>query len=220
MAVIVVGGSKGGIGKSSLSAHLCIEAMKNGYRVVLVDLDGGVEGQGSLSRWHYRRGLNGHETPQLQRAMKYPDEELEEAIGSGADFVIVDTPPGNIERTGEAIDAADIVVIPVRASPLDVESMDAIVEKCEGLETPFVFVMNAIKPNSKMTSGSRSYLSNYGEVLKQEIADRVGYASSFITGQVGQETETRGPIPKEIGALWSEIEKRVSVRKRRKQKVK
>ncbi len=215
MAVIVVAGTKGGVGKTTVAACLCVEAMTKGNTVVVVDLDG----QGSLSRWHELRSLGEKPVPGIQRLLKYPDEMIREARESGFDYVIVDTPPGNTHRIEEVIEVADLVVVPVRPSPLDVESMDAVVELCQKHDAPFVFVMNATKAKSKMTDGARKFLARHGEVLKGEIGDRVGYAKGFLKGAVGQEVEPRGPIPKEIAGLWAAIKKRISPDARQKRKV-
>ena len=209
MAVIVVAASKGGVGKTTLSACLTVSALKKGYQVAIVDLDGHLEGLGSFSRWYQLREQNGGDLPHLQPAMRYPDEELQEAIASGADYVIVDTPPGNMARAKEALEVADLVVIPVRPSPIDVMNMDAIVDAAEAYQKPFVFVMNATKAKSKMAEGARKYLGHYGEVLKGEVGDRVSYASGFLKGMVGHEVESKGPIIEEMKNLWRAVEGRV-----------
>ncbi len=208
MAVIVVAATKGGVAKTTLSACLAVSALQNGYELTLVDLDRHVDGLGSLSRWHQLREQHGGALPALQPALKYPDEEIQAAINTGADYVIVDTPPGNIRRTTEAIEVADLIVVPCRPSPIDALSMDAIVDAALVFKKPFVFVISVSKPNSKMSAGARQYLSQYGEVLAGEVSDRVAYASGFLKGLVGQEVSKDKQIRSEMNALWREVARR------------
>ena len=88
MHVVVVANQKGGVGKTTLSGHLAVEADRTrSGTVVLIDTDP----QGSLSQWWHERKA---ETPHLAQIepgkLKAQLAILEE---SGIDIAIVDTPP-------------------------------------------------------------------------------------------------------------------------------
>ena len=94
MKTIVVTSQKGGSGKTTLCAHLAVEAERQGDGPVwLIDTDK----QGTLSLWHERRDA---ETP--QRA----DVSFVQLAGGlallskrGAAFCLVDRPPPYPSRT-------------------------------------------------------------------------------------------------------------------------
>lgn len=203
MPVIVVAATKGGVGKTTLAAALAVEASRKNQRAAIVDLDP----QQSLARWHELRvnETGEAEHPALIPVGKYPDEALASAESGAWDWIIVDCPPGSVRRTDQGVAVADLVVIPSRPSPLDVEAIDVMVELCEG--RPFVFVLNATAPRSAMTAGARQYLAAKGDVLDIEISNRQTYASAMILG--GTAAEKDGPARAEIAALWEAIVKRV-----------
>ena len=59
-----------------------------------------------------------------------------------ADWVIVDL-PGSLVRSDPAMQEADLVVIPVRASMMDIEAVNPICELADEAGVPRVFVINA-----------------------------------------------------------------------------
>lgn len=203
MPMLVLAATKGGVGKTTLAAALAVEASRKSQRVAIVDLDP----QQSLARWHELRTneTGDAERPALIPVGKYPDEALADAAAGEWDWVIVDCPPGSVRRTDQGVASADLVLIPSRPSPLDVEAIDVMVELCE--DRPFLFVLNATAPRSAMTAGARQYLASKGDVLDVEITNRQSYASAMILG--GTASEKDGPARAEIAALWEAIVKRV-----------
>lgn len=211
MRVLTVAATKGGVGKTTLVANLALEGIRRGKKVAILDLDP----QGSLIRWHelrssYRKGSA--DTPHLIIRKRYIDSAIHEAAEQGWDILLIDTPPGSIERTEQAVAEADLVIVPVRPSPIDVESMDAIVELCEEQGARFAFVLNSTKPRSTMTEGARAALARQGEVLDLEVLDRVAYAAAMLKGSSGAETDKAAAG--EIAALWDALDERMRAAER------
>jgi chromosome partitioning protein len=205
MPTIVMAATKGGSGKTTLAAALAVEAARHG-RVGMLDLDP----QQSLARWHELRSDGDAKTdnPHLIDTGKYPDRTLARAVRDDWDWLIVDCPPGSLRISAQGIAHADLVVIPARPSPLDVEAIDVMAELCVQYERPFVFVLNAVVPrDGGMVAGARSYLTVKGEVLDIEIANRLAYASAMVGGRTAGEKD--GPAKAEIAALWKAIVARV-----------
>jgi chromosome partitioning protein len=215
MHTIVVGATKGGVGKSTLAAALGVAAVAAGYRVVILDVDD----QGSLVDWyHTRKACGGATEPRVLELERHIDVAVERAAEEGIDFLIIDTPPGSLRETMQAIELANFVLIPVRPSPIDTLAIKAMAEACEKAGVIFCFVLNATKPRSVMTQGAREMLKPLGPVLDIEIADRQVYASAMLTGATALEKEPNGPAAQEIALLWQEIEKRVPGRARAKRR--
>src|SRR3954452_6912793 len=112
MRIIALASRKGGSGKTTIAAHLAVQAGRVGDGpAVLVDTDP----QGSLSEWWQERK---DDTPALA-TVKLDDlgANLAELRSYGTAVALIDTPPamtGSIERV---MATADLVLIPVRPSP-------------------------------------------------------------------------------------------------------
>lgn len=203
MRVLSVSASKGGVGKSTIAAALGVEAARRGHRVVFIDLDP----QQSLKNWHDDRKS---ELPALIKADKYIDRTIEKLRRENWDWVIIDSPPGLVSIIESAVEVADLVLCPVRASPLDTDALDAVMQMVATHEKNFVFLLNAVTPRSKLAEGARKYLEEGGDVLDIEIANRLVYASAMITGKTAAEVDPKGPAAAEIAALFKELEKRMA----------
>lgn len=203
MRVLTVAASKGGVGKSTIAAALSVEAARRGNRVALIDLDP----QQSLKNWHNDRKS---EFPALIKAEKYVDRTIEKLRREDWDLVVLDSPPGLVSIIEAAVEVADLVLIPVRASPIDTDALDAVMQMVATHEKPYVFILNAVTHRSQLAAGARKYLEEGGDVLDIEIANRLVYASAMITGKTAAEVDPKGPAGAEIAALFKELEKRMA----------
>ena len=111
MNVIVFASRKGGSGKSTLAAHLAAQAHKPPCRVLMLDADP----QGSLTLWHKLRS-NGE--PPLREG-KNLSAAVEQAKRDGFEWVFIDTPPNMSAIVVDAIQAATLIIIPVRLTLFD-----------------------------------------------------------------------------------------------------
>ncbi len=109
MSVVSVIHTKGGVGKTTSSVFLAAVAAQRGLSVVLVDADP----QGSAIEWAADAAAAGDELPfpvvPATAPLRVPS----------ADLVIIDTPPGSVGAIQAAIKAADLILVPTGASPLD-----------------------------------------------------------------------------------------------------
>ena len=204
MRIIAVCSSKGGTGKTTLSAILAVKAAQAGGKVALIDTDP----QSSLGRWWQLRGEP--DNPCFVETTA-SIEAIELMIAEGWSTVIIDTPPSNMELIQHAIYSAQFVLIPARASPVDVEAVDAVVDLCIDRETgevlkPCAFVLNAIPAGwGTLADSAEKCLAESGPVLKTRVACRKPYVSAMAMGKSGAETDRSGAARQEIDALWAEI---------------
>lgn len=198
--VIVLAATKGGVGKTTLASALAVRAAEESKRVALIDVDT----QPSLSGWWDRRGQP--ENPKLFEDIDGVSEALELIIAQRYEWVFIDTPPGSIMRIEPAVTSADFVLIPVRASALDVEAVTPVVELCRLKRKPFAIVINQAQPQWKLTKTTIAYLRSLGcAVLNQLVSHRMAYIAAMTVGKSAPEIERGNDARKEIDALWSEL---------------
>ena len=196
MRTIVIASQKGGSGKTTLAAHLAVALERAGEGpVVLVDTDP----QGSLAAWWNKR-----EAPSpafADSTVRDLPEKLKALAADGFNWCIVDTPPANSGQNASVIACADLVLIPTRPSPHDLDALGATLDLCRVAGRRFVFVVNAAKPNASITMQTLTALSEHGQVAPAVVADRVLFASSMVDGRTVLELEPSGRSAEEIGAL-------------------
>lgn len=200
MQTIVINSQKGGSGKTSLCAHLSVEAERAGDGpVYLIDTDP----QGTLSTWHESR-----EAEAPHRIEVSPDDlpaSFDTLAARGAAYCFVDTAPNRGMDTAALFRRADLVLVPVRPSPNDLWAVSATVMLLKQAVTPFLFIVNQAAPNANITAQAIAALSHHGPVAETIIAARVNYAAAMIDGHTAPELTGRGPAAQEIGNLWKNI---------------
>lgn len=207
MRIIALASRKGGSGKTTIAAHLAVQAGRIGEGpAVLVDIDE----QGSLGEWWRERK---DDTPALA-TVKVADLEanLAELRKYGTAIAIIDTPPnltGSIERV---ISTADLVLIPARPSPHDLRAVAATVDMAKRAGKPFLFVVNGAAPRANITAEAVAALSEHGRVAPVILYQRTDYAVSMIDGRTVMELASSSRSAQEIAELWRCV--RASIRKR------
>ena len=199
MQTIVINSQKGGSGKTSLCAHLSVEAVRTGDGpVYLIDTDP----QGTLSTWHEARAA---ETP---HRIEIGLTELAPALGAlaqrGAALCFIDTAPNRSDDAG-LFQLADLVLVPVRPSPSDLWAVSATVGLLKRAGTPFLFVVNQATLNANITAQAIASLSHHGPVAETIIGTRVHYAAAMTDGHTAPELASKGPAAQEMTTLWMNI---------------
>src|SRR3954467_7385894 len=207
MRIIALASRKGGSGKTTIAAHLAVQAGRVGEGpAVLVDIDE----QGSLGEWWRERK---DDTPALA-TVKVGDLEanLAELRKYGIALAVIDTPPaltGSIERV---IATADLVLIPARPSPHDLRAVAATVELAKKAGKPFLFIINGAAPRASITAEAVAALSEHGRVAPVILYQRTDYAASMIDGRTVMETAPSSRSAGEIADLWHYVH--TQIRKR------
>ena len=200
MKVITLASRKGGAGKTTLVAHLAVEADRTGAgRIAIVDLDP----QGNLTDWWNARAAA---TPIFLDAREGLDVAIKAARAGGVDLLFVDTPPSITPVAAQAVAAADLVVVPVRASPNDLRAVAGTVEMVEEAEKPMLFVANSVTLRARITAQAAIALSAHGAVAPTMLSTRVDYATCLTDGRTAGELDPRSKSAAEVSALWTHIE--------------
>jgi chromosome partitioning protein len=200
MKSIVITSQKGGSGKTTLAAHLAVEAERVGDGPAwVIDTDK----QATLTLWHDRRE---EDTPQrLELPFTRLAAGVDRLAAEGAAYCFVDTAPTISEQNTAVLHLADLVLIPVRPSPADLWAVAETVALVKEAEKPFLFVITQAKPQATITAQAVAALSQHGRVAQSFIADRVPYAVAMTGGHTAPEITPKSPAAMEITALWLDV---------------
>ena len=201
---IAVASTKGGSGKSSITAALAVQAAKEGSRVALLDW----EPQGSLTLWWLMRGKP--DNPRLIGDDIEPAAAVRKLAGE-CDWLFLDTAPAMMDQVELAVQAADFVLIPVLASAFDLMAARAVVALCGEHGKPFAFVLNRENPRREiMNTSAGAHLKKLGAILDEHVQDRAAYVSALNKGKTGPEhpdARQAREARAEIEALWAAVKK-------------
>ncbi len=205
MQIIVFASQKGGSGKTTLAAHMAVQAELAGFGpVAMVDTDP----QGSLHDWWKARAQT---KPVLVRSNADDmAEDLERLRGQGHKLVFVDTPPAVTEAISGMVSHADLVVIPCRPSPHDLRAVGATVDIVEQWQKHMVFVVNSATRRARITSEAAVALSQHGTVAPTTLHHRVDFAAAMIDGRTVMEAGPDGKSAEESAFLWAYMESRLA----------
>ena len=205
MKILVLASQKGGAGKTTLAAHLAIEAERGGAGpVVLIDTDP----QGSLSAWWNSREAD---TPALASAkLNELPAKLDALASAGFNLAVIDTPPAITAAIRDVVKLADLVLIPTRPSPHDLRAVGSTVDIAQDAGKPFAFAVTQAKPTARLTVHAVAALSAHGPVAPAIVHDRVDYAASMVDGRTVQEADPKSRSAQEIKELLAFVQARLN----------
>lgn len=197
---------KGGAGKSTLARQLAVLAGEAGPSLI-IDRDP----QRTTTKWWSRRNEI-DPAPERPELIDLDGASLTEAANQlrrkpeGA--VFIDTRPAVEEPEAEAARAADLVIVPVRPSPDDLEAVAETLKILRRLDRRAVMVVNAAR-NSARATGARAALSRYPvPVCPIHLVDRTIYLDASLEGR--GVAEMRGSAAREaleeLRHVWSWIQ--------------
>ena len=210
MKIIVVASQKGGVGKTTIAAHLAVASERAGDGpCVLIDTDP----QESLSSWWNCRE---NEQPAFAPStLADLGGKLSALSDAGYKYAFIDTPPAITKSIQTVVALADLVLIPARPSPHDLRAVGQTVDLVVAENRRFAFVLTQAKASSRLTVQAVASLSEYGIVAPSIVHDRVDYAASMIDGRTVLETDQRGRSAAETVSLWDFVKEQLHGKKKK-----
>ncbi|WP_281927735.1 AAA family ATPase [Roseibium album] len=211
-SVVTIASLKGGSGKTTLATCLAVHWHLKGLNPLLVDADP----QRSTSRLVERdQALGG------VNVLEQADKDVWNTIKQQRSFhsiTIVDTPGFDSDITIAALAIADIVLIPVKASPLDVDRMmdtvRTLMSGVKGWAPTFRCVLTQTVKGSVISRHVRSELEDGGfPLLTSEMHNRVAYAEAGLFGATPSLIAPEGPAARDIAHIADEADALISTKK-------
>lgn len=209
--IITVAQQKGGSGKTTLAVNLGIAMRAQGKTVAFIDLDP----QGSLGRWFMTRAES---DPALIQGMEFATSsawgiayEVRKLMGH-FDIVIIDTPPKADSDLRPALRVADLVVVPVAVSHVDLWATEGVLDLANRENRPTLLVMNRTRSGTRLgTDVAEAATKLEAGLATAGLANRVVYAESLGLGKGALEMP-RGPAHEEVTALTAEVAQHLAKR--------
>lgn len=201
MKTIVLAAQKGGSGKTTIALHLAVEYRRAGHKVALLDTDP----QGSAAMWGRLRDTSDVTVAAVQ-ASELPSV-MADAKADGYNYVIVDTPPHATVALTLTLRHATVALLPFKPSPLDLATLDSLLEKARPARVPMAAVLSAAPMRAAEITPMRQSLEAGGlAVLDTVIHELMPFRRSIGLGQSVCEFDPKGRAAYEIRSLRHEID--------------
>ncbi len=207
MRNIAIVARKGGSGKTTVAVNLAIAAFRRGYEVRIADTDP----QGSATEVLKARLAEGPSVFRLSDQDLFERERS--APTSGVDTTILDTPAASIDVIGHAIALAQLSLLVVRPTYLDIAAALQTAQILRSLRKPGLIVLNqapvlrgGVEPPAVKRAQNALRMMQL-PVAPMVLRSRAVYQTSLATGRSVEEVEAGNPAADEIAGLWAYIER-------------
>ncbi len=203
--VITIAQQKGGTGKTTLAVNLALAFIKyHNLKVAIIDTDP----QGSLGKWFMIRSENkiSNQNLTFKTASLWGAQYESKILKQDHDIVIIDTPPKIESDARPAIEASNLVLIPVAPSPIDFWATESIIEIAKKAKRKILIQINRANHRSKLISKTHEYIKSINiSATKTLIGHRQIFIASMGEGKTVVEKQRKSKAVEEIRKISEQI---------------
>ena len=201
---------KGGSGKTTVAAHLALAAHRRGLSTLLIDID---------PQRSARDVLGAREAPGPACLTATAAQLLGaqfRAQGERTELLIIDTPAASLENLSEAIVLADLAVMVVRPTLLDLAGLARTLSVVRKLDKPATVILNqapvaregAETPLVRRALRALDYMQ--APMAPVILRARTVYQTALERGRSAEEMSDKNAA-KEMAALWDYVAGRLDL---------
>ena len=203
--VITIAQQKGGTGKTTLAVNLTLAFIKyHNLKVAIIDTDP----QGSLGKWFMIRSEKkiSNQNLTFKTASLWGAQYESKILKQDHDIVIIDTPPKIESDARPAIEAANLVLIPVAPSHVDFWATESIIEIAKKAKRKILIQINRANHRSKLISKTHEYIKSLNiSATKTLIGHRQIFITSMGEGKTVVEKQRKSKAVEEIRKISEQI---------------
>ncbi len=209
MNVIAVVAQKGGTGKSLVSANMAVAASREGRKTLVADCDP----QGSLLDWSRSRLAPTPSVIGVKASASLTTRFAAE--NAGVELLVIDTRSSSLEDSIDAAKAADLTLVVVRPTAVDLRAIAMTVKALKPLGLPAAFVLNQAPVQRAhhepaIVSEAVDLLIAYGlPIAPVALRQRQVCQTAFAQGLAVQEMDADCRAAEEMEQLWAYVSGRL-----------
>lgn len=172
---------KGGVGKTTSAINFAASLKRKNYKLLLIDADP----QGSATQWHAVENNTAFEV--LHHPEPITKDEIE-ALSQEYDYLVIDAPPASSDITKSILTVAELSIVPLSPSSLDIWSCKGTLEMIdtareENPDLDVKLLINRKIPGTRVGREARQSLGIFDmDILDTELCQRVAYIDAMTSG--------------------------------------
>jgi chromosome partitioning protein len=200
--IVAIVSSKGGVGKTTVTQCLAVEALRQGIAAAIIDADP----QKSAADWGEQRAAADMDAPTvIALGSKSLASVVADLKKRGAGMIFIDTPPHSAPAINAALDVSTGSIMVTRPNPMDLRALEATWSIVSRMKKPAAAIFTQTPPGNR----ARALGLAQGRLEELEMPfcpTPISYTLSFPYAQAEalsvQEREPTGKARAEIAEIW------------------
>jgi chromosome partitioning protein len=200
--IVAIVSSKGGVGKTTVTQCLAVEALRQGIAAAIIDADP----QKSAADWGEQRAAADMDAPTvIALGSKSLASVVADLKKRGAGMIFIDTPPHSAPAINAALDVSTGSIMVTRPNPMDLRALEATWSIVSRMKKPSAAIFTQTPPGNR----ARALGLAQGRLEELEMPfcpTPISYTLSFPYAQAEalsvQEREPTGKARAEIAEIW------------------